>query len=123
MNMEMWRHFMSRCALEVSAALNRCTVAEIGVRTEARCLFEILFAEGFAVAAAHGIKLAGEIEPYAVLSKSAGSASRLRADFDKGLAMEVETFAGDMVRLGKEKGVAVAAFEEGYGELLALVKG
>ncbi len=122
-NKEMWRHFVSRCAVEVSAALNRCTVVQIVANPEARRVFETLFTEGCAVAAAHGVDLGEDAKAHAVLSRSVGSTSRLRDDFEKGLPMEVEAFAGDMVRLGKEKAIEVAAFERGYAALLELVKG
>lgn len=122
-NREMWRHFVCRCAMEVSAALNRCAVAEIAAHPEARSVFEILFTEGCAVAARHGVDLSEDGGGDAVLSRSAATASRLRADLEKGLPMEVEAFAGELVRLGKEKGVEVTVFERGYGALAALVPG
>jgi 2-dehydropantoate 2-reductase len=122
-NRELWRHFVSRCAVEVSAAINRCAVEEIGERAEARRMFETLFAEGCAVAAAHGVDLAEGADAQAVLLKFADRVSRLRGDLEKGRPMEVEAFAGELVRLGKEKGVGVAAFERGYGALLGLVRG
>jgi ketopantoate reductase len=98
-------------------------VAQIVASPEARRVFQTLSAEGCAGAAAHGMDLGEDAKAHAVLSRSVGSVSRLREDFEKGLPMEVEAFAGDMVRLGKEKGVAVTGFERGYGALLALVGG
>jgi 2-dehydropantoate 2-reductase len=117
----MWEKFLFIASLSGVGAVTRAPVGVTRALPETRRLFELCAQEIAAVAAARGIKLAGDAVASTMAkidSLPAESTASMQRDIMAGLPSELSAQNGAVVRLGREAGVLTPLNECIYGSLL-----
>lgn len=119
-----WQKFLFNCALNAMTAITGCRLSTLMAVPESRRLFQDALTEVEQVARAEGIPL-----PSDVVSQVMDTADRMdirssmQADLEQGRQIELDTFNGHAVGLGKRHGVQTPVNEAFVGLLKAIVEG
>lgn len=119
-----WQKFLFNCALNAMTAITGRRLSTIMRVSESRGVFERTLHEVERVARCEGIDLPADvIEQVMATADRMDIRSSMQADLERGRKIELDTFNGHAVELGKKHGVATPVNDVFVGLLRAMVDG
>lgn len=121
-DLEVWRKFLFISVMATATSFYDSAIGPLRDDPAKYARVKALLDEVYDVAVARGIHVTADVKTAVArrLDQSApGATTSMYADFQKGGQTEVEELTGDVVRLGRQLGVATPVYAEMYQGLLA----
>lgn len=115
-----WQKFLFNCGLNATTAITGQRLGVLMSVPEARAFFRRVVEESAAVGRAEGISLPQDaVDQVMAIAETMDIRSSMQADFERGRPLELDSFNGYVLELGRQHGIDTPANEALYALLKA----